>query len=115
MEITPLVIYLISLADRVNNLLLAIIVISTLCAPFGLIASCELCYSEDLRLKWIKRLLVAYIACIAFFVIIPSSKTLIAMYVIPPIATSEVVNEIPDVLMDFVKSYVGDLKKDGDV
>lgn len=115
MEITPLVIYLISLADRVNNLLLAIIVISTICAPFALLASCEFCYSEDLRLKWIKRFLVAYIASIALFVIIPSSKTLIAMYVIPPIAKSQIVNEIPDVLMDFVKSYVGDLKKDGDV
>ena len=118
MEISPLVIYVIGLVDKLQFVFLVL-------AIFGTIGSFMLFFSsiyDDVResdkkmfKSWCKRVLAVTIFSLVCSVAIPSSKTLIAMYVIPPIAKSEVVNEIPDVLMDFVKSYVGNLKKDGDI
>ena len=118
MEISPLIIYVIGLVDKLRFVFVVLTIFGTIGSFMFFTASVDNdeCESDKKRFKsWCKRVLTVTIFSLICSVAIPSSKTLIAMYVIPPIAKSEVVNEIPDVLMDFVKSYVGDLKKDGDV
>lgn len=118
MEISPLVIYVIGLVDKLRFVFLVLTIFGTIGSFMFFSASIsDDEYESDKKMfkSWCKRVLAVTIFSLVCSVAIPSSKTLIAMYVIPPIAKSEVMNEIPDVLMDFVKSYVGDLKKDGDV
>ena len=118
MEISPLIIYVIGLVDKLLFVFLVLAIAGTIgsIVLFANSISDDYFESDKKNFKsWFKRLLAVTIFSLICTVAIPSSKTLIAMYVIPPIAKSEVVNEIPDVLMDFVKSYVGNLKKDGDV
>lgn len=118
MEISPLIIYVIGLVDKLQFVFLVLTIFGAIGSFmfFSCGISDDECDSDAKMFKsWFKRLLAATIFSLICAVAIPSSKTLIAMYVIPPIAKSEVVNEIPDVLMDFVKSYVGNLKKDGDI
>lgn len=118
MEISPLIIYVIGLVDKLRFIFLVLAIFGTM-GSFMLF-SCSISDDEresDKKMfkSWCKRVLAVTIFSVICSVAIPSSKTLIAMYVIPPIAKSQIVNEIPDVLMDFVKSYIGNLKKDGDV
>lgn len=118
MEISPLIIYVIGLVDKLRFIFLVLAIFGTM-GSFMLF-SCNISDDEresDKKMfkSWCKRVLAVTIFSVICSVAIPSSKTLIAMYVIPPIAKSQIVNEIPDVLMDFVKSYIGNLKKDGDV
>ena len=118
MEISPLIIYVIGLVDKLRFVFLVLTIFGAIGSFmfFFFFISDDECDSDKKMFKsWCKRVLAVTIFTLVCSVAIPSSKTLIAMYVIPPIAKSEVVNEIPDVLMDFVKSYVGDLKKDGDI
>lgn len=118
MEISPLVIYVIGLVDKLRFVFLVLAIFGTIGSFmfFSCSISDDECDSDAKMFKsWCKRVLAVTIFSLVCSVAIPSSKTLIAMYVIPPIAKSEIVNEIPDVLMDFVKSYVGNLKKDSDV
>lgn len=118
MEISPLIIYVIGLVDKLQFIFPVLVIFGTMVS--FMLFSCSISDDEresDKKMfkSWCKRVLAVTIFSLVCSVAIPSSKTLIAMYVIPPIAKSEVVNEIPDVLLDFVKSYVGNLKKDSDV
>ena len=118
MEISPLIIYVIGLVDKLQFVFIVLTIFGAIGSFMFFSASIsDDEYESDKKMfkSWFKRVLAVTIFSLVCSVAIPSSKTLIAMYVIPPIAKSEVVNEIPDVLMDFVKSYVGDLKKDGDI
>lgn len=118
MEISTLMIYIIGSVDK----LLFVFFVLAIAGTIGSIVLFANSISDDyfesdkkIFKSWCKRILAVTIFSLICSIAIPSSKTLIAMYVIPPIAKSEVVNEIPDVLLDFVKSYVGSLKKDDDV
>ncbi len=118
MEISPLIIYVIGLVDKLQSVFIVLTIFGAIGSFMFFLASIsDDEYESDKKMfkSWFKRVLAVTIFSLVCLVAIPSSKTLIAMYVIPPIAKSQIVNEIPDVLMDFVKSYVGDLKKDGDI
>ena len=114
MEVTPLTIYLIGLVGKIDAFLAVTtgIGIATCIALFTLYSDAVVT-DEKLKLcKYFKLVLVATAVSVFSLITIPSQKTLIAMYVLPPIASSQVVKQIPDVLLDFVKSYVNeDLEK----
>ncbi|MBM6928155.1 hypothetical protein [Parasutterella secunda] len=110
MEVTPLTIYLIGLIGKIDAFLAVTtgIGIATCIALFTLYSDAVVS-DEKLKLyKHFKLVLIATAVSVFSLITIPSQKTLIAMYVIPTIASSQVVKEIPDVLLDFVKSYVNE-------
>lgn len=119
MEISPLMIYIIGLVDKLQNLFETVLYLSFFVSPLLLL----FIFNKDglpevirKNLSWSLKFVISAILISAIgLTTIPTSKTLIAMYVIPPIANSQVVHEIPDVLLDFVKAYVGNLKKEDDV
>lgn len=110
MEVTPLMIYLITLADNIRGLLSFIFTFGGILSAVAFFSSLEFDISTEVRIKWIKRVLPALFTCIILFVLIPSSKTLAAMYVIPPIVNNESVQELPAEILSFVKEYLKDLK-----
>ena len=120
MEVSPLMIYIIGFIDKLQNSFELVLVFGLVTSPLLLLATLndDEDVPESFRTKmsrWFKCVFFVTIISGIGLITVPTSKTLIAMYVIPPIANSQVVKEIPGVLLDFVKSYVGDLKKDGDV
>ena len=110
MEVTPFTIYLIGLIDSLLHLLDALTGISAASTIIFAISyfSCDRSCDQKVWYRRLKYALVTTAIIIFSFVTIPTPKTLIAMYILPPIASSEVVKEIPDVLLDFVKSYVNE-------
>ena len=110
MEVTPLTIYLIGLIDSLLNLLGALMAVSVAVTIFFAITyfSCDRSCDQKVWFRRLKYASVTTAIIIFCLVTIPTPKTLIAMYILPPIASSQVVKEIPDVLLDFVKSYVNE-------
>lgn len=119
MEISPLMIYIIGLVDKLQRMFETQIFLGLLAAPILFILSLAGDDRSEVVIKrfyfWFRCTLIAIIISVVGLTSIPTSKTLIAMYVIPPVANSQVLKEIPDVLLDFVKAYVGNLKKEDDV
>jgi hypothetical protein len=130
MTITTFGIYLISQADTILTLSrIGIIVLTSLAVFFFF---CRLddkqryinSYDEkrreadikerDICVKmWSKTITKSIIAAIFFSILsitIPSTKTLIAMYAIPPIVNDHEVQKLPDNLLRFINNY---LEKEG--
>ena len=116
MEISPLMIYVIGFVDKLEIFFESVLWLGFVAGPILLIGSIPDDDSPNVDRKkiasWFKCVFATMIISAICLVTIPTSKTLIAMYVIPPIANSQVVHEIPDVLLDFVKSYVSNMKDD---
>ena len=110
MEVTPLMIYLITLAGNIRGLLFCICIVGAILFFPALGASFEFDINPNVRIRWIKRILAALFSCLILAVFIPSTKTLAAMYVIPPIVNSESVQELPAEILSFVKEYLKDMK-----
>lgn len=110
MEVTPLTIYLFTLVDKIRLLLLFVWIGGSIVGIPVFIASFDLSISNDVRNKWTKRVLTVIITSIILSVFIPSTKTLAAMYVIPPIVNNESVQELPAEILSFVKEYLKELK-----
>ena len=72
-------------------------------------------YDEKDFYKWIKIGLIAFITGLFLIALIPSSKTLAAMYIIPPIANNQAVQELPKEVLNFVKEYLKDQRNDSDI
>lgn len=113
MEITPLMIYLISIADNIINFLIAVTVIGGGVCALYLLISLDDCYEIDWKL--VKRFLIPYIIFVFLLIITPSSKTLAAMYIIPPIANNQEVQELPKEVLNFIKEYLKDQRDDSDI
>lgn len=103
MNITPFDIYLVSLCGKTSDLLgismmsgVAAMVVSAICAG----VTCMDDGNERLVsifVKCLKRSAVFTCVALAAYTITPSSRTLAAMYVIPPLANSEIVSkDIPE-------------------
>lgn len=109
MELSALTIYLIDVSDSLKGVfLVAACVISavTLGASTILIDTDE--ESRNRCLKNIKRGICAVAFCVLGAVITPSSKTLVAMYVLPAIVNNERVQNISVDLMKLAEKWVKD-------
>jgi hypothetical protein len=120
MIISPFMIYLISMAD---NILMILTVILTLIIAVAIVATLKYfidldCRESDDVLKTDKKYMkISFIICmIATFAIIfiPSKKTIIAMYTIPPIVNNKEVQQLPANLLKFANDYLTKEEKDND-
>jgi len=117
--ITSLEVYLILLADSINNTLSIIfmlaltIVFLLLIGIFVLKMNIDTFSQKDERersqatvAKCIKAIKISTIIGLITLIIVtftPDTKTLIAMYIVPKIVNSKVVNNIPDYLQEYIK------------
>ena len=132
MTISPLEIYLISLADKVRAFSETAIFLSFLfigiLSVFWVIGKNESCKTEDdeKSLKklgiYLKRITICFICCVLINVFTPSSKTIAAMYLIPAIVNNEHIQNSTSnalkMLEELTKEWLEDFikkesKKDG--
>ena len=100
-----LIIYLIGIADGVSKALLLISIIffasSLLSSPvFSERSSFEGATSK------LKKMLVIALSLFIMSVLVPSSKTLAAMFVISPIINNEQLQELPSNVLEFINGYI---------
>lgn len=105
--ISPWLIYLIGIADRVSGVFafISIASIMTLAVGVGILSD------SNNSLKALKIPFIIAIICGLIAIFTPSSKTVAAMVVIPPIVNNEQLQELPNNVLEFINEYLKDAKK----
>lgn len=113
MTLSPLMIYLIGICDNLiflSGLILAVFIILFLYLPMILELIDEFPF-EIKPITAIKTIIGGLIVSALLCIFIPDSKTLTAMYVLPPIVNSESVQQLPTDIIDFVRDYLKEQKE----
>lgn len=116
MEITALDIYLISVVGDVGCVLVSLGIVGLVVG--ATFASVSFVMSEagdamgQASLKYTKALLLASSALLVIGTLIPSTRTIAAMYVIPPIVNNEKVQQLPNELLDLAGEWVKSTKEE---
>lgn len=108
--LSPFMVYLAMQADKIGivTLILSAIlaIISFICV---IIAYDRYSYfsesAKEHRLR-AKKYFVASILCAIIFMALPSTKTVVAMAILPPIANNEHVQALPEDIVKFVRSLI---------
>ena len=118
MEITPWTIYLIEVVGAVGELAKIIAVVLMIYSAFLIFATVIATdgYMPKIRevAQGTKKLLIVSAICAFVSILAPSRTTLAAMYVIPMIANSEVVQQLPKELVALAKVYLQKLEMEGE-
>lgn len=90
MTITPFEIYLISFADNFLATTAIVMLASVLACIFALIvtASCN-CEEEESAKKFMKKAASCFLIALGLFTVVPNSKTIAAMYLVPAVVNNE--------------------------
>ena len=116
MTLEPWMIYLVALADKLIRFfgvaVTALLTAGALCAlavplfddAWGKKENVALLFAK----KYFKTWLITLIAISTIPVIVPSSKVLAAMYVLPPIVNSAAVQELPAELVELARAHIKD-------
>lgn len=105
--ISPWLIYLISIADKVGGVSAFIAIASIMALIVETLVFLDLGKSlQALKMPFIIAIISGLIA-----IFTPSSKTIAAMIVIPPIVNNEQVQELPNNVLEFINEYLKDAKK----
>ena len=103
MNVSAFYIYMIDVADSIKTISVGASIIIFI---FAFITGLENCLFRDESVaKCTRKMWVALAIFLAVAVLVPSGKTLVACKVVPAIAKSEVVNEIPQALLKFIRKY----------
>lgn len=105
--ISPWLIYFIGIADRVSGVFALITVVLCICCVILFIGFVE----EQISINTLKKSFIAAVISGLIAVFTPSSKTVAAMVVIPPIVNNEQVQELPNNVLEFINEYLKDAKK----
>ena len=116
MTLEPWMIYLVALADKLIRFFgVAVTALLTAGALFALAVPLfddTWGKKENVALlfakKYFKTWLITLIAISTIPVIVPSSKVLAAMYVLPPIVNSAAVQELPAELVELARAHIKD-------
>lgn len=113
MEITPLTIYLFYLIDALKFIsypLLGLCGVLTVVSAVGwMITHSDAWVSPSTVSMIVKTFKIASITGLCALVaniIIPSSKVMVAMYVVPKVVNNESVQQLPGEILDFIRSYL---------
>lgn len=116
MTLEPWMIYLVALSDKLIAFagvavaaLASVAVLTALLIPMFY----DICGTKENALllfakKYFKTWLITLIAISTIPVIVPSSKVLAAMYVLPPIVNSAAVQELPAELVELARAHIKD-------
>ena len=119
MTITPWTIYLITLLGDVRVAARLLTIVGAAVVALQVLYAC-LCYDVAMnngtvieKLKemkgFFKKAVAATAVCGAITILVPSSTTLAAMYVLPAVVNSELVQELPGELVELARGYVKNL------
>lgn len=119
MTITPWTIYLITLLGDVRVAARLLTVVGAAVVALQVLYAC-LCFDVVMndgtvieKLKemkgFFKKVVAATAVCGAITILVPSSTTLAAMYVLPAVVNSELVQELPGELVELARGYVKNL------
>lgn len=101
-------IYLISILDGVLNVCTVFMCVSGIVIFIGFIEYTENCDTKFL--KRFKKAITVFVCSVLAFVFIPSSKTALAMYAIPPVIvaaqTNQEMQKLPDNVLKFINDYL---------
>lgn len=100
-----LIIYLIGIADGVSKALFLIFIIFFVSSILSLPVFSEI-YSFEVAISKLKKMLVIALSFFIMSVLVPSSKTLAAMFVIPPIINNGQLQELPSNVLEFINGYI---------
>ena len=115
MTLSPLTIYLIGVSDAlvfVVTFIFLCFLFALLLLPVVLVGVEELPELKIEKRTVVKTIIGGLIVSLLLCVFIPDRKTLIAMYVLPPIVNSEAVQQLPADILDFVRDYLKEQKDD---
>lgn len=115
MTLSPLMIYFIGVCDAlvfVVTFIFICFLFALLLLPVILAGVEELHELKIEKMTVVKTIVGGLIVSLFLCVLIPDRKTLIAMYVLPPIVNSEAVQELPADILDFVRDYLKEQKND---
>lgn len=115
MTLSPLIIYLIGVCDAlifVSTVIFLCFLLALLLLPVILVGVEELHELKIEKITVVKTIIGGLIVSLFLCVLIPDRKTLIAMYVLPPIVNSEAVQQLPADILDFVRDYLKEQKND---
>ena len=115
MEISPLMIYVIGIADNFRSVLFWSAMLScVLSLFFGILSIAE----EESKLIFRKYVMPSLIISCLLLSLIPSSKTLASMYVIPAVVNNEQIQNIGknglESLELLTRQWVKELREDGE-
>lgn len=119
MTITPWTIYLITLLGDVRVAARLLTIVGAAVVALQVLYAC-LCYDVAMnngtvieKLKemkgFFKKVVAGTAVCGAITILVPSSTTLAAMYVLPAVVNSELVQELPGELVELARGYVKNL------
>lgn len=101
-------IYLISILDGILNICIVLF-----CASGIIIGISFVEYAgsrDDEFLQYFKKAVTVFVCSVLAFVFIPSSKTVLAMYAIPPVIvaaqTNQEIQKLPDNVLKFINNYL---------
>lgn len=101
-------IYLISTLDGILNICTVLFCISGIFTVISFIGYAENCDSKFLQ--HFKKALTVFVCSVLAFVFIPSSKTVLAMYTIPPVIvaaqTNQEMQKLPENVLKFINNYL---------
>ena len=105
--ISPWLIYFIGIADKVGGVF-----------AFTATALCFFCVilfvgvaEGQVNINTLKKPFIIAVICGLIAIFTPSSKTVAAMVVIPPIVNNEQVQQLPNNVLEFINDYLKDAKK----
>ena len=105
--ISPWLIYFIGIADKVGGVFAFTSIALFILSAILFVGVLE----EQISINTFKKpVLIAFI-CGLIAIFTPSSKTVAAMIVIPPIVNNEQVQELPNNVLEFINEYLKDAKK----
>lgn len=105
--ISPWLIYFIGIADRISGVFTCISIALCICCVILFIGVVE----EQMDINILKKSFIAAVLCGLIAIFTPSSKTVAAMVVIPPVLNNEQVQELPNNVLEFINEYLKDAKK----
>jgi hypothetical protein len=111
MEITPSLIYFISTIGTLKCICIVILIVLVI---LSLIIGIEILIESPNYYEDNKKIPICVGIILSIFLLLstllPSSKTMCAMYIIPVIANNKTIQEIPNELLDLVKLWLVELK-----
>lgn len=105
--ISPWLIYFIGIADKVGGVFAFTSIVLFVISTILFIGVAE----DQISISTLKMPLIIAIISGLIAVFTPSSKTVAAMVVIPPIVNNEQVQELPNNVLEFINDYLKDVKK----
>lgn len=105
---SPFLVYIAMQMDDIKGCLLFVILA---CIVLGILAGviASNCYQDDEQAalkKWIKRAFAGVCVCIVCMGLLPSTKTIAAMAIIPAVTQSENFKALPEDVLTFLRSII---------